>query len=81
MPVLREIAVSDLYSRLLQEETAGKLTIRRYQNTMDYKHAVAEHIVDRIIRLDLVYSKDTRLQKYYGNLVRALQEAMDGHLL
>lgn len=81
VPVLREIAVPDLHSRLLQEETAGRLTIRRYQNTMDYKHAVAEHIVDRIIRFDLVYSKDTRLQKYYNNLVHALQEAMDGHLL
>lgn len=81
VPVLREIAVPDLYSRLLQEEAAGRLIVRRYQNTMEYKHIVSEHIVDRLIRFDLLSSKDARIQKYYGGLVRALQEAMDGHLL
>ena len=79
--VIREIAINDLYLRLLDEESRGNLIIRRYEDTADYKSIVSEHIVDRLIRFDAVYTESERLKKHYGKLIDALQNIMDGHLL
>lgn len=79
--VVREIPVDDLYLRLLEEESGGNLIIRRYEDTTDYKSTVSEHIVDRLIRFDAVYTESERLKKHYGKLIDALQKIMDGHLL
>lgn len=59
--VIREIAINDLYLRLLDEESRGNLIIRRYEDTADYKSIVSEHIVDRLIRFDAVYTESERL--------------------
>lgn len=79
--VIRETIVEDLYSSLLEEEARGNLVIHRYEGNMDYKHIVSEHIVDRLIRSDAVYTEDKRIKEHYGKLIDALQEIMDGHLL
>lgn len=79
--VIREISVNDLYLRFLDEEANGNLIIRRYEDTADYKSMVSEHIVDRLIRFDAVYTESERLQKHYGKLIEALKSIMDGHLL
>ena len=67
--------------RLLDEESRGNWIIRRYEDTADYKSIVSEHIVDRLIRFDAVYTESERLKKHYGKLIDALQNIMDGHLL
>lgn len=79
--VLREIVVNDLYSRLLDEESSGSLVIRRYENTLDYKHTVSEHIVDRLVRFDAVYTDNEKIKNHYGRIIDALKDIMDGHLL
>lgn len=79
--VIREIPVNDLYSRLLTEEANGNLMIRRYEDTAEYKSLISEHIVDRLIRFDAVYTESERLKKHYGKLIDALKDIMDGHLL
>lgn len=79
--VIRESIVKDLYSSLLEEEAGGNLVIRRYEEKMDYKHTISEHIVDRLIRSDAVYAQNERLEEHYCKLIDALQELMDGHLL
>lgn len=67
--VVREIAVNDLYSRLLDEESCGNLIIRRYEDAEDYKSIIAEHIVDRLVRFDAVYTEDKKIKKHYGKLL------------
>lgn len=79
--VMCEIPVDDLHARLLSEEANGNLIIRRYEDTADYKRLVSEHIVDRLIRFDAVYTENQRLITHYGKLIDALREIMDGHLL
>lgn len=81
VPVTREIYVDDLYLRLLDEELNGKLVICRYEDAREYKRSVSEHIVDRLVRFDMVYTGEERLIKRYGNLINALRSVMDGHLL
>ena len=79
--VVREIAVNDLYSRLLDEESRENLIIRRYEDAEDYKSTIAEHIVDRLVRFDAVYTEDKKIKKHYGKIIDALKDIMDGHLL
>lgn len=79
--VIREIPVNDLYSRLLSEAANGNLTIRRYEDTPNYKNLVSEHIVDRLVRFDAVYTENERIIQHYGKLIDALKNIMDGHLL
>lgn len=79
--VLNEIFIKDLYSRLLEEEKNENLIIRRYREDEKYKKAISEHIVDRLVRFDEIYTDNERLKKYYGKLIDALQTIMDGHLL
>ncbi|HIT34097.1 MAG TPA: hypothetical protein IAC31_05675 [Candidatus Faecousia intestinigallinarum] len=79
--VIREISVSDLYLRLLDEESSGNLIIHRYEDSTNYKSTVSEHIVDRLIRFDAVYTDNEKIKKHYGKIVDALKNIMDGHLL
>lgn len=81
VPVVHETAIDDLYSRLLDEESDGTLKICRYEDTAEYKKRVSEHIVDRLIRFDAVYSENERLKKHYGRIMNELRSIMDGHLL
>lgn len=79
--VIREIRVDDLCSRLLDEESKGNMIIRRYEDTAEYKSLISEHIIDRLVRFDAVYTESERLKKHYGKIIEALQNIMDGHLL
>lgn len=81
--VLREVKVTDLYERLLEEEKQGNLQINRYQDTMEYKKIISEHIVDRMIRFDALehLETDARFQKYYKKIGEALLQIMDGSFL
>lgn len=81
VPVLREIPVPDLYARLLEEEAKGNLILHRYADTTEYKQMISRHIVDRLIRFDMVYTENSRIRQHYGKLIDALQDCMDGHLL
>ncbi len=82
--VLRETPVEDLYALLQEREAQGELLVLRYRDEPDYKRRVAEHVVDRLIRFDLLErfeTADPRGQRYYGGIVSALRSVMDGHLL
>lgn len=81
VPIVKETAVNDLYSRLLTEEASGRLILYRYENSVEYKKRVSEHIVDRLIRFDVLHTSDERLQTHYGRIIAELKHIMDGHLL
>ena len=84
VPVLSETAVEDLYALLLEKETGGELRVYRYQDEAGYKRMVSEHIVDRLIRFDLLErfeKEDSRGKRYYRGIVEGLRSVMDGHLL
>ena len=78
-----EIFVPDIYGRLLEEEEKGTLKIRRFENSAEYKQMISKHLVDRLIRFDALkyIETDERFQKYFKDIIEALQGAMDGHLL
>lgn len=82
--VLRESTVPDLYVRLLEEERNERLVIRRYSQEQEYKKMIAGHLVDRLIRFDLLERFDTvdeRGQIYFRPLIDGAKALLDGHLL
>ena len=82
--VEKEFSVSDLYARLLEEEQAGNLIIRRYSDDPAYRAMIAEHIVDRLIRFDLLEHFDTKDERgtlHFRRLIDGLKAVLDGHLL
>lgn len=81
-PVLRETAVPDLYSRLLEEEKQGNLVLQRYQDTSEYKKMIVIPIVDRLIRFDVLdgdWERDSRFATYYRPLIEGLLAFTNGH--
>lgn len=84
VPVLRETAVPDLYNRLLEEERQGNLVVNRYRDTPEYKGEISRHIVDRLIRFQVLrgdWERDSRFATHYRSLIEGLLALMDGHLL
>ena len=85
VPVRQEIAVPDLYERLLADEAQGRLVIRRYERDAGYRKLVAAHVVDRLIRfgIDLNHAaeSDPRFATHYKGVIELLRSASDGHLL
>lgn len=83
--VLNEIRVDDLYERLLYEAKQGKLIIHYFQDELSYKKIVSEHIVDRLIRWDLLESdiiyRDKRFSAYFADLIKALKDVLSGRYL
>lgn len=83
VPVSREVLIPDLYQRLMEETARNKLILHKYENTMEYKRLISGHIVDRLIRFDVLDldKTDIRFQTYYQKIIQALRSVMDGHLL
>ena len=83
--VRREIVIENLYEQLLKEEQNGKLKIFRYEFNDDYRKKVASHIIDRLFRFEIdmnnCMEKDVRFATYYKDMIQALIDIMDGHLL
>lgn len=83
--ILEETEVSDIYRYLLEEETNHHIRIHRYEKTAAYKAMVAQHIVDRLIRFEIdlkdCQKTDERFAGCYSDLIQALIQVMDGHLL
>lgn len=83
VPVASSWAVPDLYARLLEEEAAGRLVLRRWSEDAAYRAMIAEHVVDRLIRFDAMDAMrhDAVRGKHYARLLNGLEKLMDGSLL
>ncbi len=83
--VVKEIAVEDLYQRLLSEEQNGTLKLVRYAFNDEYRKKIASHIIDRLFRFQIDLShcmeRDVRFATYYRDILQALVHIMDGSLL
>lgn len=81
--VLSELNVGDLYTELLHEEQAHRLKIFGYSHNAEYKRIIANHIVDRLIRFELLdkVGDDLRFKRHFKDIVDALTVATDGSLL
>ena len=85
VPVVEELVIDDLYSRLLEEEKEERLIIHRYEYDAEYRKIIAGHVVDRLIRFDMdldrITETDNRFSEYFRGIVEGLRQIKEGHLL
>lgn len=81
--VRNEIVVDDLYKRLLEEEGKNNLIIYRYENSIEYKKLISNHVLDRLIRYEILDKPitDDRFMKYFKNIVLILLDILSGKYL
>lgn len=81
--VLYEINIDNLYEKLIEEENNGRLIINRFENLNEYKKIISNHIVDRLIRFEILDSpiKDDRLLIHFGNIINSLKDILSGKYL
>lgn len=81
--VQEEIVIPDLFSALRQAVKDGALHLYPYSSDIVYKAKISEHIVDRLIRFEVLDQKnpDERFEKYYSRIIHLLKEAISGEYL
>lgn len=79
--VIGEERIDDLLSALFQAEREDRLIIHRYEETASYRARIAAHVVDRLVRFDLLDTRDERLLKHYGRMIDLLRKAVSGEYL
>ena len=81
--VLEEIFIEDLYIKLCDEEDKGNIVIHRFEDTIDYKKIISNHIVDRLIRFEILEQEniDLKLIKHYGKIISILKKLINGEYL
>ena len=81
--ILTETYVEDLHSRLVREENEGNLTLHRYEDSLEYKSIVSDHIVDRLIRFKILDSQriDERVLNHFGKIIEGLIDLRSGRYL
>lgn len=81
--VLNEIIIKDLHKRLLEEEKKENLIIHRFEDSIEYKRMISNHIVDRLIRVNILdkFEIDEKIKNHYGEIISLLQEALSGKYL
>lgn len=79
--VIGEERIDDLLAALLRAEHEGMLILHRYEDTDSYRARIAAHVVDRLVRFDLLDTRDERLLKHYGRIIDLLRKAVSGEYL
>lgn len=74
--------MNDLYFILKQEIGKGNLILNKYENTKDYKSMISKHILDKLIRFNIL-DGDIKpiIQKHYGKIIQVLQKIRSGDYL
>lgn len=80
--VVQETPVPDLYTALQDEQAAGRLYLHLWEDSSDYKGLISRHILDRLIRCDILDGPvSPRLQQHFGLLIDGLRELQSGKYL
>ena len=70
----KEIFIPDLYEKLIEEVKYGKIKINFYQNNLEYKNMIKDHIQDRLIRFNMIEKakENPKLMKYFSDIINNL---------
>lgn len=81
--VQQEVRITDIYSELQKAIREGNLIFYEYKEERDFKAVISEHVVDRIIRFDMLehVEEDERFSLYYGKIVEQLKKLISGKYL
>lgn len=83
VPVRAEIKITDLYERLIKEESLGHLKIYKYRFNTAYKEKITTHITDRLKRFNIDLDEclewdDKRFSIYHRKIIEELRNNKEG---
>lgn len=81
--VLNETKIDNLYEELQKAQSQNQLIIHKFLEQNSYKNMIAQHIIDRLIRFDLLEKaeQDPRFQKQFRKLFEQLKILLSGEYL
>lgn len=80
--VVREIKIDDLYGYLMDEVKAGDIILSLYKSSKEYKSMISNHILDRIIRFEILDRKiPDKLIAKFPKLINQLEKINNGEYL
>lgn len=81
--VLQEIKINNLYEELQKAQTQNQLIIHKFSEQDSYKAMISQHVVDRLIRFNLLENaeQDPRFQKQFYKLFLQLKKLLSGEYL
>ena len=80
--VVKETKIDDLYRHLIDEVEAGNIILNLYENSKEYKSMISNHILDRIIRFEILDSKvPDKLYAKFPKLIAQLEKINNGEYL
>jgi hypothetical protein len=82
VPVLKETKVFDLHGQLMEEISRGHLILHRYRTNPEYKRKIANHIVDRLIRFEVLDGEiPQKLLDKFPQIIQQLEDILTGRTL
>lgn len=80
--VLKECRVDHLYDALMQQVNNGNILLDVYNNSIEYRRRISNHIVDRLIRFGILDNEiPARIQERFPKIIHGLKELISGEYL
>lgn len=80
--VVREIKIDNLYGYLMDEVKAGNIILNLYKSSKEYKSMISNHILDRIVRFEVLDGKiPDKLISKFPKLINQLEKINNGEYL
>ena len=80
--VFREIKIDNLYDYLMEEVKADNIILNLYKSSKEYKSMISNHILDRIIRFEVLDRKiPDKLISKFPKLINQIKKIKNGEYL
>ena len=80
--VIKETKIDDLYGRLIDEVKSGDIILNLYDSSKEYKRMISNHILDRIIRFEILDNKiPDKLFAKFPKLITQLEKINNGEYI
>ena len=82
VPVVNEYKVDNLYHVLMQEVENGNILLSLYDNSIEYRKKISNHIVDRLIRFEILDGEiPAKIKEKFPRLLEGLEKLISGEYL
>jgi len=80
--VVKEWKVDNLYNVLMQEVKNGNILLYTYNNSIEYRGKISNHIVDRLIRFEILDDEiPAKIKEKFPRIIDGLEKLISGEYL
>ena len=80
--VVREFKVDNLYNVLMREVKNGNIIHNTYNDSIEYRRKISNHVVDRLIRFEILDGEiPARIKEKFLKIIDGLEKLLSGEYL